>query len=53
VTGRPGVLADVHFEGLLDFETALAQLRGTNFYIFEDVVAGLRQRLARATKTSG
>lgn len=47
VTGTLGVLADAHSAGLLDFETALAQLRRTNFYISDTVAAGLRQRLTR------
>jgi len=50
VTGTLGVLADAHMAGLVDFETALTQLRTTNFYISDDVVAGLRQRLSRAAK---
>jgi predicted nucleic acid-binding protein len=50
VTGTLGVLADAHLVGLLDFETALAQLRTTNFYISDDVIARLRQRLYRTAK---
>jgi predicted nucleic acid-binding protein len=49
-TGTLGVLADAHFAALLDFETALAQLRRTNFYISTAVVDGLRQRLSRAAE---
>jgi len=49
-TGTLGVLAGAHFAGLLDFETAVAQLRRTNFYISDDVVHGIRQRLAKAAK---
>jgi len=52
VTGTLGVLADAHFAGLLDFETALAQLRRTNFYISTAVVDGIRLRLARAAEQS-
>lgn len=48
VTGTLGVLGVAHRAGLLDFETALAQLRRTNFYISDAIVDGLRQRLARA-----
>lgn len=47
VTGTLGVLGDAHLAGLLDFETALAQLCRTNFYISDVIVDGLRQRLAR------
>jgi predicted nucleic acid-binding protein len=52
VTGTLGVLADGHLAGLVDFETALAQLRATNFYISDEVVASLRQRLFKAAKKS-
>jgi predicted nucleic acid-binding protein len=48
VTGTLGVLGVAHRVGLLDFETALAQLRRTNFYVSDAIVDGLRQRLARA-----
>lgn len=48
VTGTLGILGVAHRAGLLDFETALAQLRLTNFYISDVVVNGLRERLARA-----
>jgi predicted nucleic acid-binding protein len=49
LTGTLGVLADAHLAALLDFETALAGLRATNFYISEEVIEGLRQRLSRST----
>ena len=48
VTGTLGVLGAAHRAGLVDFETALAQLRGTNFYVADDIIDSLRQRLARA-----
>ena len=48
VTGTVGVLADAHLTGLLDFETALAHLRSTNFYVTDEVVERVRQRLVRA-----
>jgi predicted nucleic acid-binding protein len=48
VTGTLGVLGDAHLASLLDFETALAQLRRTNFYISDVIVNGLRERLERA-----
>ena len=47
VTGTLGVLGAAHRAGLLDFETALARLRRTNFYISDTIVDGLRRRLAR------
>ena len=50
MTGTLGVLGAAHQAGLLDFETALAQLRRTNFYIANDIVDGLRERLARAKR---
>lgn len=48
VTGTLGVLADAHLTGLLDFEQKLLQLRQTNFYVTEEVIARVRQRIARA-----
>jgi predicted nucleic acid-binding protein len=48
ITGTLGVLGTAHLAGLVNFETALEQLRHTNFYISDAVVDGLRQRLARA-----
>jgi predicted nucleic acid-binding protein len=48
VTGTVGVLADAHVAGLLDFEQKLLQLRQTNFYVSDEVVGRVRQRLARA-----
>jgi predicted nucleic acid-binding protein len=53
VTGTLGVLGAAHLAGLLDFETALAQLRRTNFYISDAIVDGLRQRLVRAKSNKG
>ncbi len=52
VTGTVGVLADAHLAGLLDFEQALVQLRQTNFFVSEEVVKRVRQRLAHAEGTS-
>lgn len=46
VTGKLGMLAEGHRAGLLDFETALAQLRHTNFYVSADLVANVRRRLS-------
>ncbi len=46
VTGTLGVLIDAHWSGLLDFEQALAQLRQTNFYLSEEVIALARQELS-------
>lgn len=48
VTGTLGVLIAAPAAGLLDFEMALAQLRRTNFYVTDDIIDGLRKRLARA-----
>jgi predicted nucleic acid-binding protein len=48
VTGTVGVLADAHLTGLLDFETALAHLRSTNFYVTDQVIGRVRQRIAGA-----
>lgn len=50
--GTLGVLADAHLAGLLDFETALGQLRCTNFYISDALIEGLRRPLTRATDKS-
>lgn len=48
VTGTLGVLAEAHRAGLLDFESALAQLRHTNFYISADLVSHVRRLLYSA-----
>jgi predicted nucleic acid-binding protein len=52
VTGTLGVLADAHFAGFLDFDTALAQLRQTNFYVSADLVDRVRRRLSTGTGES-
>jgi predicted nucleic acid-binding protein len=52
VTGTLGVLAEAHRSGLLDFETALAQLRRTNFYVSADLVNRVRRRLSTGTGKS-
>jgi predicted nucleic acid-binding protein len=46
VTGTLGVLADAHLAGLLDFEQKLSQLRQTNFYVSDDVVARVCRDIA-------
>ena len=46
VTGTLGVLADAHVAGLVDFEKAIFQLRQTNFYVTDEVVDHIRQRIA-------
>ena len=46
VTGTLGVLAEAHRRHLLDFESALARLSQTSFYLSEDLVNKMRQRLA-------
>jgi uncharacterized protein len=46
VTGTLGVLAEAHLHHLLDFETALARLRQTNFYISAELVDDIRRRLS-------
>jgi predicted nucleic acid-binding protein len=46
VTGTLGVLADAHLVGLFNFETALTQLRTTNFYVSDEVIASVRLRLS-------
>jgi predicted nucleic acid-binding protein len=45
VTGTLGVLVLAHQRGLLDFETALARLSQTNFYLSADLVRAVRLRL--------
>ena len=45
VTGTLGVLAEAHLNHLLDFETALEQLRHTNFYLSATLVDTVRRRL--------
>jgi predicted nucleic acid-binding protein len=46
VTGTLGVLAEAQRAWLLDFETALAQLRQSNFYLSADLVDSVRRRLS-------
>ena len=50
ITGTLGVLAEAHQAGLLDFETQLAQLRQTNFYVSASAVARVRRRLSTGTE---
>ena len=55
MTGTRGILADAHFYGLIDFETAVAQLRRTSDpsddgqIVFEEEV-GERMSSCLATK---
>jgi hypothetical protein len=37
-----------HLAGLLDFEQALARLLQSNFYVSDEVIASIRQDIARA-----
>jgi len=46
ITGTLGVLAAAHKRNLVDFESALARLTLTNFYLSGDLVDKLRRRLA-------
>lgn len=46
ITGTLGVLAEAHQRHLLDFESSLAQLSNTSFYLSPELVDKLRQRLA-------
>ena len=46
ITGTLGVLAEAHQHHLLDFESALARLSQTNFYLSADLVNRMRQLLA-------
>jgi predicted nucleic acid-binding protein len=46
VTGTLGVLAEAHQHSLLDFETMLARLRQTNFYMSPELVDRIRARLS-------
>jgi predicted nucleic acid-binding protein len=46
ITGTLGVLAEAHIAGLLNFESAIAQLSETNFYLSPELVDKLRRRLA-------
>lgn len=46
VTGTVGVLVLAHRRGLLDFETALARLSRTNFYLSAELVRLVRRRLS-------
>ena len=52
VTGTLGVLIDAAWAGLLDFEQALEQLRQTNFYLSERVIALARQEFASGDRKS-
>jgi predicted nucleic acid-binding protein len=45
VTGTLGVLAEAHQQRLLDFETALARLSQTNFYLSDELIAHIRRSL--------
>ena len=46
VVGTVGVLAEAHRRQLLDFETSIAQLRKTNFYISENLISLVRRQLS-------
>ena len=46
ITGTLGVLAEAHKRNLVDFESALARLALTNFYVSAALVDKLRRRLA-------
>ena len=50
VTGTVGVLASAHLAGLLEFEQALAQLRQTNFYVSDEVIASVRRDVAQTQR---
>jgi len=52
VTGTVGVLIDAHWASLLDFEQALAQLRLTNLYLSNEVIALARQELSSGERKS-
>jgi predicted nucleic acid-binding protein len=47
VTGTLGVLAEAHQVHLIDFESAVSRLSQTNFYLSENLVNEMRQRLAK------
>lgn len=46
VTGTLGVLVQAHRRQLLDFETTLADLRQTSFYMSEELINRIRQSLS-------
>jgi predicted nucleic acid-binding protein len=46
VTGTLEVLAEAHRARLLDFEVALAQLRRTNFYLSDNLIATVRRQVS-------
>jgi predicted nucleic acid-binding protein len=46
ITGTLGVLAEAHQHRLLDFESAVARLSQTSFYLSTDLVNRMRQLLA-------
>ena len=52
VTGTLGVLIDAHWAGLLDFEQKLSDLRQTNLYLSDEVIAVARQELASGEQKS-
>lgn len=52
VTGTLGVLIDAHWGGLLDFEQALAELRQTNLYLSDEIIAVARQELSSGERRS-
>ena len=47
VTGTLGVLAEAHQQRLLDFETALARLSQTTFYLSDELIVHIRRSLNR------
>lgn len=46
LTGTLGVLAEAHRRRLLDFESAIAALRTTSFYMSEALINTVRQSLS-------
>jgi predicted nucleic acid-binding protein len=50
VTGTLGVLVLAQRRGLLDFETALARLSQTNFYLSAELLQLVRRRLSGGNK---
>jgi predicted nucleic acid-binding protein len=52
VTGTLGVLIDAHWSGFLDFEWGIGELRKTNFYLSDEVIALAREELAKGERRS-
>lgn len=51
VTGTLGVLAEAHQRRLIGFESAISRLSKTSFYVSDNLLNEMRQRLSRSSET--